>query len=110
MSYSIYATPTFKKEFKQLAKKYPSLKSDLKKLSSELVDNPTSGIHLGQNFYKVRMAITSKGKGKSAGARIITNIKIIDTTIYLASIYDKSNRENISVKELQLLIHEISNR
>ena len=107
MSYSIFITSTFKKEFKQLAKKYPSLKSDLERLSIELLKKPTSGINIGQNCYKVRMAINSKGKGKSAGARIITFIKIIDKTIYLASIYDKSNKVNISNKEIQLLIREI---
>ena len=53
------------------------------------------------------MAISSKGKGKTAGARIITHVKIIDSKIYLTSIYDKSNKVNISDKELQLLVHEI---
>nr|WP_299207518.1 type II toxin-antitoxin system RelE/ParE family toxin [uncultured Brumimicrobium sp.] len=107
MSYSIYVTQTFKKEFKKLAKKYPSLKSDLENLSNELLSKPTAGVNLGKDFYKVRMAISSKGKGKSAGARIITHVKIIDSKIYLTSIYDKSNKVNISDKELQLLVHEI---
>jgi mRNA-degrading endonuclease RelE of RelBE toxin-antitoxin system len=107
MSYSIYLTPTFKKEFKKLAKKYPSLKSDLEKLSSEILSNPTSGVNLGKGFYKVRMPISSKGKGKSAGARVIKHVKVIDSKIFLATIYDKSNKTKISDKELQLLVHEI---
>lgn len=53
------------------------------------------------------MGITSKGKGKSGGARIITHVKIIDSAIYLASIYDKSNKATISDNEILLLIHEI---
>jgi hypothetical protein len=107
MSYNISAIPSFKKEFKKLAKKYPSLKSDLQKLSEELIENPTLGIDLGGNFYKVRMTITSKGRGKSGGARIITHIKIIETTIFLTSIYDKSDKDSISDKELNQLLNEI---
>ncbi len=107
MSYNISAIPSFKKEFKKLAKKYPSLKSDLQKLSEELIENPTLGIDLGGNFYKVRMSITSKGRGKSGGARIITHIKIIETTIFLTSIYDKSDKDSISDKELNQLLNKI---
>jgi hypothetical protein len=54
------------------------------------------------------MAITSKGKGKSGGARIITFVKISQTTVYLLSIYDKSDKENISDKELIELLQSIS--
>lgn len=53
------------------------------------------------------MAIASKGKGKSGGARIITNFVIADTTIYLLSIYDKSEKENFSDKELEELLRSI---
>lgn len=106
MRFSIFTTPTFNKELKRLAKKYPSIKSDLEKLSLKILEDPTTGVNLGQNFYKVRMAITSKGKGKSAGARVITYIKVTDTKIFLASIYDKSDKENISDKELRLLIEQ----
>lgn len=108
MRFSIFTTPTFNKELKRLAKKYPSIKSDIEKLSLKVLEDPTTGVNLGQNFYKVRMAITSKGKGKSAGARVITYIKVTDTKIFLASIYDKSDKENISDKELRLLIEQIS--
>lgn len=108
MRFSIFTTPTFNKELKRLAKKYPSIKSDLEKLSLKILEDPNTGVNLGQNFYKVRMAITSKGKGKSAGARVITYIKVTDTKIFLASIYDKSDKENISDKELRLLIEQIS--
>lgn len=108
MRFSIFTTPTFNKELKRLAKKYPSIKSDLEKLSLKILEDPTTGVNLGQNFYKVRMAITSKGKGKSAGARVITYFKVTDTKIFLASIYDKSDKENISDKELRLLIEQMS--
>ena len=59
------------------------------------------GTPLGNNCYKIRMAITSKGKGKSGGARVITFVQIIETTIFLLSIYDKADAANISDKELK---------
>ena len=107
MSYSIETIPTFKKRFKKLAKKYPSLKSDLEVLAIELLKNPKHGDHLGNDFYKIRMTITSKGKGKSAGARVITLIKVIDSIIYLMTIFDKSNQNSITDSELISLLKEI---
>jgi hypothetical protein len=53
------------------------------------------------------MAILSKGKGKSGGARVITHLKVTSTNVYLLSIYDKSERESISHKELKALLKEI---
>ena len=56
---------------------------------------------MGNDCYKIRMAISSKGKGKSGGARIITFVQIVETNIFLLSIYDKADAENISDKELK---------
>ncbi|MBK7958688.1 MAG: type II toxin-antitoxin system RelE/ParE family toxin [Bacteroidetes bacterium] len=104
MSYNIIAVPTFKKELKKLAKKYDSLKTDLAALFESLEVNPEQGISLGNNCYKIRLAISSKNKGKSGGARLITNFVIADETVYLLSIYDKSDKSNLSDKELQELL------
>ena len=104
MSYSIIAVPTFRKELKKLAKKYPSLKSDLAVLFESLEENPIQGTSLGKNCYKIRIAIASKGKGKSGGARVITNFVIADEAVYLLSIYDKSDKENLTDKELDELL------
>ena len=104
MSYNIIAVPTFRKELKKLAKKYLSLKTDLAVLFESLEENPTQGTSLGRNCYKIRLAISSKGKGKSGGARLITNFVIADDTIYLLSIYDKSDKENLTDKELDELL------
>jgi mRNA-degrading endonuclease RelE of RelBE toxin-antitoxin system len=86
MSYSIIAVPTFKKELKKLAKKHLSLKEDLTNLFEQLAINPTLGTPIGKNCYKIRLAITSKNKGKSGGTRLITNFVISDEIIYLLSI------------------------
>jgi mRNA-degrading endonuclease RelE of RelBE toxin-antitoxin system len=100
MSYNVIPTPDFKKLFKKLLKKYPSLKSDLNELIGVLSENPETGTSLGHGIYKIRMSISSKGKGKSAGARVITFIVIEDKEVYLIHIYDKSQLENITKEQL----------
>jgi hypothetical protein len=107
MSYEVRTIDSFEKEFKRLAKKFPSLKSDLLLLISDLENNPFQGVSLGKGFYKIRLKISSKGGGKSGGARIISFIKIIDRVVYLASIYEKSERSSISEKELKFLANQI---
>ncbi|SFD03640.1 mRNA-degrading endonuclease RelE, toxin component of the RelBE toxin-antitoxin system [Flexibacter flexilis DSM 6793] len=107
MSYNIVAVPTFRKELKKLAKKYLSLKADLAVLFESLAENPTQGTALSKNCYKIRLAVSSKGKGKSGGARIITNIVVADETVYLLSIYDKSEKETLTDKEINELLKDV---
>ncbi len=110
MSYSVETIPPFEKEFKKLYKKYPSLKNDLINLIGSLEINPTQGTSLGSNFYKIRLLITSKGKGKSAGARVITLVRKINKKVFLSAIFDKSDQANISDAELKKLATYITKR
>jgi len=107
MSYKVDTIAPFRKEAKKLIKKYPSLKNELAELGSQLSNDPTAGTALGNNCYKIRLAIASKGKGKSGGARVITHFYVSDETVFLLSIYDKSDKENISDKELLELLKKI---
>ena len=107
MKYTVDVAPTFKKQQKALAKKYPSLDDDVIAFIESLKKDPVQGISLGQGLYKVRMKITSKGLGKSGGARVITCVKIIETKVILAAIYDKSEQETMTPKELTKLINKI---
>ena len=101
MSYKVIPILPFEKELKRLFKKYPSFKNDLAGLSKTLQENPRQGESLGNNNYKIRISISSKGKGKSGGARVITHIHVKNKIVYLISIYDKSEQENISDEQLQ---------
>ena len=107
MSYRVKIIPKFDKELKRLAKKYPSLKNEFFELIQALKQQPLQGTSIGNNCYKIRLAIASKGKGKSGGARVITYLQITDTTVFLLSIYDKSELENIPDKELAELLKYI---
>ena len=73
-------------------------------------NKPTEGVDLGEGFRKVRMAIASKNRGKSHGARVITYlyaINEVEGNISLLSIYDKQEKDNISEAELRQLKAEI---
>ncbi len=104
MSFNVYTTGFFDKELKRLAKKYPSVKNDFKTLMDSLKTEPKQGQPLGKDCYKVRMAITSKEKGKSGGSRVISCVKIVAGSVFLLSIYDKGDKESISDKELDNLL------
>lgn len=107
MNYKIKTISVFDRNIKKLAKKYPSIKSDFADFLESLRENPAQGTSLGNNSYKIRMKIASKGKGKSGGARIISHVIIQNETVYLLTIYDKSEQDNISDKQLRELINLI---
>lgn len=114
MKVTVRVTNNFKSELKPLLKRYQSLGNDLLRLETELIQNPQLGTSLGKNVYKIRLKITSKGRGKSGGARVITLVESAvigmieqtsqEITINLLSIFDKSEIANISDKELKDLI------
>ncbi len=104
MSYKVEITPTFSKEFKPLAKKYRSLRSELTALIDKLKENSEMGTPLGHSCYKIRLGIKSKGRGKSSGGRVITQVFVLDRTVYLLPIYDKSKRSTITDADLVKLI------
>ena len=103
----IEPTPFFVRMLKRLAKKYPSITADVRALAQSLEENPTQGTALRHGAYKIRLAIRSKNKGKSSGSRVITCVRVQHDVVYLLDIYDKSDRENISDKELDTLIDQI---
>ncbi|MEO6721076.1 MAG: type II toxin-antitoxin system RelE/ParE family toxin [Ferruginibacter sp.] len=104
MNYKVKSIPKFEKEIKRMAKKYPSLKKEYPLLVQSLKENPQQGTNLGNNCFKIRVSIASKGKGKSGGARVIIYLQLSQTTVYLLTIFDKSEQENIPDKELEELL------
>ncbi len=104
MSYEIIATPRFRRDIKKLVKKYASLKKEFSELIEDLQRDPKQGSALGDNCFKIRIAIAAKGKGKSGGARVITHVLIKEETVFLLTIYDKAEKESISDREIKALL------
>ena len=107
MIFEVIAVPPFIRELKRLSKKFPSLKNDVGGLVALLTDNPTMGIPLGNHCFKIRLAITSKGKGKSGGGRVITHVHVQGQRVYLLDIFDKTERATASPQQIAALLKHI---
>ena len=108
MAIEVKYTTDFEKQLKRLSGKYPSVFKDLEGLIDELEINPDTGKSLGKNLYKIRLALSSKGRGKSGGARVITYVLIKNDTVYLAAIYDKSEHSTIDTDRLLKVLKSLS--
>ncbi|HEX8278788.1 MAG TPA: hypothetical protein VF540_08835 [Segetibacter sp.] len=108
MNFSVIPSDRFKKEAKRLIKKFPSLKQELANLSNTLMIEPETGTPLGNDTYKIRISIKSKGKGKSGGGRVITYVVTDDKEVYLLTIYDKSEFDSIDDKTLRTIIGSLN--
>ena len=109
MKYRVTSSASFDKEIKRLNKRYHSIVQDVIALRDELLSNPTLGIDLGGGLRKVRMRITSKGRGKSGGARVLTFTVVVnvdEAEINLLYIYDKTERESITHREINALLEQ----
>ncbi len=107
MSYRVDTITHFEREAKRLKKKFPSLKLEINELIDSLEEDPFQGAPMRDGFYKIRLGVKSKGVGKRGGARVITCIKVVAETVYLISIYDKSEQSDISNSELDRLLAEV---
>lgn len=109
MKYSVKPSESFLKESKRLKKRYPSILSDITALQEEILANPALGTDLGNGLRKIRMRITSKGRGKSGGARVITFTVVVaveEAEINLLYIYDKAERSTVSAGEIEELLRK----
>ncbi|TVQ07648.1 MAG: hypothetical protein EA361_17930 [Bacteroidetes bacterium] len=104
MSYNVVAIPPFDRQLKRLAKKFASLKDEYADLVESLEKNPVQGNPMTRNCFKIRVAIKSKGKGKSGGVRVIVHVQVIENNVFLLAIYDKSEQEDITDKEIKYLL------
>ncbi len=95
MSYSVKTLAHFDREVKRIAKKHKGIKADIEKLIDNLEINPTLGADLGQNIYKIRLAISGTNKGKSGGARVITYVVVVNKTVFLTEIYLKNEQDTV---------------
>lgn len=116
MNCRVIPIDNFRREAKRLTKKYTSLKDELSQLGRDLLVEPRKGIPLGSDIYKIRLAVKSKGKGKSGGVRVVTRVVEVQvrvneglkrTDIYLLSIFDKSEYETISNKRLREILDSL---
>ncbi len=107
MAVSVVTTDDFVDELKRISKKQKSVLSDIAKLSVQLKENPTMGVELGHNFYKIRMSVSGTNHGKSGGARVITYVILDQETVLLTEIYLKSEH---STADLNIIIRRLKDQ
>jgi mRNA-degrading endonuclease RelE of RelBE toxin-antitoxin system len=101
-------TDKFRKEVKKLLKRYNSARKDIEPLIKQLESGEIPGDRIVGNkypVYKVRVPNSDTRKGKSSGYRVIY-YTITPEAILLTTIYSKSDRQNISNKEVEDIIEE----
>lgn len=103
--------PEFERRANKMAKRYKSFPQDYNTFLDSLEKSPYQGTSLGKGVYKTRMAISSKGKGKSGGARVLTyNVKRVSPeriVVTLMTIFDKGEMENVSDTYIESLVEAI---
>jgi mRNA-degrading endonuclease RelE of RelBE toxin-antitoxin system len=98
----------FKKNIKKLEKKYRSIEEDIEPLIQQLESGETPGDRISGNkypVYKARVKNSDNKKGQSSGYRVIY-YTIVTDAILLTTIYSKSERGNISNREIEDLIEQ----
>lgn len=107
MNISIRTTKDFDRAYRKLCKHYRSLPDDFRSFIHELETQAIEGKEVIEHVFKYRIAISSKGKGKAGGGRILTyEIMAVkeEKSITLTFIYDKSAQSSVSQKEIKELL------
>ena len=100
----IEETETFAKAVKRLQKRFKNIEADCDEFVQSIQTTEHLGTNLGNGIFKVRIANRDKKSGKSAGYRLISYLKLIDNKLYLMYIYDKSDLDTVSEKQIDTLI------
>ena len=96
----------FKDRLRSLAKRYRNIQSDLQPLIDDLQSSNFIGDQIpgtGYTVFKVRLKNSGIQKGKSAGYRVIYQIKD-STCVLLVTIYSKSDQSTIAADKIQDII------
>lgn len=110
MSYVILTSKDFDVAIKRLYKRHRSMADDYAAFLVSLQENPLQGVELSPGIRKIRMAITSKGRGKSGGVRVITANAIVAEhkgRIALLTIYDKADASTVKMNVIKQMAREL---
>ena len=109
-NFDVVFNKSFKNCIKNLKKRFPSVKKDVKKAIEILLQNPKLGIRIpgGHDVRKLRLKNSDLKRGKSGGYRLLYFFeKDSNNCLYFLFIYSKSDKENVTKKEIEKLICEI---
>ena len=101
-------TAEFKRNLRQLAKKYRRIQSDLQPILDELTGGQLPGDQIpgvGAEVFKVRAKNSDSRKGKSGGYRLVYWVKS-DEEVILVTVYSKTEQEDVAPELLRQAIDE----
>jgi mRNA-degrading endonuclease RelE of RelBE toxin-antitoxin system len=109
-SIQIDLTPEYKRNLRDLAKRYRNICSDTQTVIEQLeagnfIGDRLSGLGTDYIVYKVRVRNSNIQKGKSAGYCLIYQVDS-PTSLLLLTIYTKADRDDISHKEIMKILAE----
>jgi mRNA-degrading endonuclease RelE of RelBE toxin-antitoxin system len=105
-------TSEFKRNLRQLAKRYRHIKSDIQPLLDTLEQGQTPGDQIpgvSYEVFKVRVRNSDSGKGKSGGYRVIYWHRT-EGAIVLITIYSKTEQEDIASYEIRHILLEFESQ
>ena len=97
----------YEKAFKKLSKKYKNIDKDVDAFLSSIRSREDLGTELKSNVYKVRIANSSKNKGKSTGYRLLSYVALVKNELHLLYIYDKGSIGNLTESEVDAMIASV---
>ncbi len=111
MGYRIVLATSFKRCVKRLKRRFPHVSDDVRAAVQQLLENPRKGVVIpgGSGARKERVVNTNLDKGKSGGYRLIYWVEEQPApTIYLLLLYAKSDRDDVTRRELEQLLNELA--
>jgi mRNA-degrading endonuclease RelE of RelBE toxin-antitoxin system len=104
----IETAPTFERDLKRLARRYPRIRQDLEPIIQDLAAGNTPGDRLAglqTVAYKVRIANRDARRGKSGGYRTIYYLPS-DERAVLLTMYSKSDQADVANEEIKRIIED----
>ena len=101
-------TSEFKRNLRQLSRRYRSIRQDIETVISKLESDETPGDQVGgvgYTVFKVRVKNSDNKKGKSGGYRVIYYLRTATHTT-LVTVYSKSDQSDVESSELQRIIRD----
>jgi mRNA-degrading endonuclease RelE of RelBE toxin-antitoxin system len=108
-SVTVGYAPQFKRDLKQLRKKYRNIQQDIEPLIKQIQSGETPGDRIrgaSRTVYKVRLRSTNLNRGKRGGLRLVYYIRTPERIVFV-TIYSKSEQADITPDEIRRLIDEI---
>ena len=106
MIYEVIVLVDFRRTAKKIVRKHPKFKTDLARIVKSLKSDPTQGTAIGENRYKIRVAISGSGRGKSSGVRVYTYVVVRDAVVYLVAMHTKAERATLKDQEINTILRK----